>query len=531
MALRSQMIKGTEYVYEYDSTWDSEKQYCKHKRNYIGKMVEGVLVQNKKYKLQLEMEEIKKRKSGPVPTVQSKRLFYGATYLLDAIGDKLGVADDLQQCFPDLYDKILSIAYYLILEDPKPLSRFSKWARTHFHPYGEDIPSQRSSELFSQIDENGKQLFFKTQCNRRLENEYLAYDTTSISSYSKLIKQVKWGNNKEHDLLAQINLALVYGQKSRLPVCFRKLPGNITDVMTVEHMLADMDFLKTNKVKLVMDRGFYSEANINALYHKHYKFIIGVKTGLKFVQKHIEPVRKSMLSREHYSSKEQLNYYAQTIPWDYMETKKRSGHILKSEKRMYLHIYHDAQRVADDQISFNAMLDRLEEELCTDQRKAANASLYDKYYEVKKTPKRGIHLTPKQEAIDEAQKNYGYFGLISNEIKDPIEALQIYRAKDIIEKAFGNLKERLSMRRTSVSSEENLDGKLFVQFVALIYLAHIDKVMRDTNLYKNYTLQGLLDELDIIERFEQPGKKYHIGEITEKKQLAIYRLFGIAPPS
>lgn len=85
------------------------------------------------------------------------------------------------------------------------------------------------------------------------------------------------------------------------------------------------------------------------------------------------------------------------------------------------------------------------------------------------------------------------------------------------------------MRRTSVSSEENLDGKLFVQFIALMIVAYIDKAMRDHGLYKNFTLQGLLDEIDIIERYERPGKKPHIGEMT-KKQLMIYDAMGMAPP-
>ncbi|MHB1420862.1 MAG: IS1634 family transposase, partial [Bacillota bacterium] len=360
--------------------------------------------------------------------------------------------------------------------------------------------------------------------------EYLVYDTTSISSYSKLMKQVKWGKNKDHDPLPQINLALVYGQESRLPVYYRKLPGNISDVMTVQKMLADIDFLKLDKVQLVMDRGFYSEVNVNALYQRHYKFLVATRIGLSFVQKYLDPVRESMQSRSSYSSKDGLNYLSQTIPWQYSEAKKRSGEVVTSEKRLYLHLFHNDQRAVDDMIEFNSLLDQLEEELLSDQRKPSHESLYARYYEAKKTPKRGVQLTPKQETINEARKNYGYFALISNGIKDPIEALQIYRAKDVIEKAFGNLKERLNMRRTSVSSEENLDGKLFVQFVALIYLAYIDKVMRDNNLYKDYTMQGLLDELDVIELFKQPGKKHHIGEMTNK-QLAIYQLFGIDPPS
>ncbi len=33
----------------------------------------------------------------------------------------------------------------------------------------------------------------------------------------------------------------------------------------------------------------------------------------------------------------------------------------------------------------------------------------------------------------------------------------------VVEKAFGNLKERLNMPRTQVPSEQSLDGKLFVE--------------------------------------------------------------------
>ena len=64
-----------------------------------------------------------------------------------------------------------------------------------------------------------------------------------------------------------------------------------------------------------------------------------------------------------------------------------------------------------------------------------------------------------------------YFALISNGIKDPLEVLELYRAKGLIEKAFGSLKERLNIRRQFVSSEDSLKGKLFVQFVAP-YISH-----------------------------------------------------------
>ena len=111
-----------------------------------------------------------------------------------------------------------------------------------------------------------------------------------------------------------------------------------------------------------------------------------------------------------------------------------------------------------------------------------------------------------------------------------MEALELYRAKDLIEKAFGSLKERLNMRREFVSSEDSLDGKLFVQFLALILLSRIQKTMLDQGLYKSYTLRGLLDELDVIQRFDYPGKAPVYSEVTVK-QAALFSAFSINPLS
>lgn len=196
---------------------------------------------------------------------------------------------------------------------------------------------------------------------------------------------------------------------------------------------------------------------------------------------------------------------------------------------MYLHVYYDDQRATDDKNDFNDLLDQLEYEIRNDCRKPEREKYYEKYFVVESTPVRGVRITPKADVIKEVERYYGFHALVSNEIKDPIEALSVYRLKDFVEKAFGDLKERLNMRRTSVSSSENLDGKLFVQFLALIYLSYIKKAMSDHSLFSKYTMQELLDELDVIERFQRPGQRPHVGEITSK-QKELYEFMHAAIP-
>ena len=234
-----QRIHGQEYVYIDQAYWNPEKKRGEHMRSYIGKNVDGVFVPNSTYLLQQEMEKKgSSSKPGPVPTDICLRQFYGATYLLNEISDKTGVAADLGKCFGGtMANEILSIAYFLIIEEGFPLYRFHKWSITHKHPYGEDIPSQRSSELFTSITEEAKMKFFKLQAKRHSSKEYLAFDTTSISTYSVLIKQAKYGKNKEGDPLPQLNLALLYGEESMLPVYYRKLAGNIVDVRTITNLI------------------------------------------------------------------------------------------------------------------------------------------------------------------------------------------------------------------------------------------------------------------------------------------------------
>nr|WP_051200668.1 hypothetical protein [Butyrivibrio sp. XPD2002] len=176
------------------------------------------------------------------------------------------------------------------------------------------------------------------------------------------------------------------------------------------------------------------------------------------------------------------------------------------------------------------MLDRLEYNLVNGTPDPADEKLYQKYFTINETPVRGKTYSYKEDAIRKAEKNFGYFALMSNGIKDPVEALRIYCLKDLIEKSFGNLKERLSMRRMSVASEENFEGKQFVQFVALQIVSYIKKQMDENGLFTNYKIQSLLDELDTIEYCQQPGKAHHLSEIT-MKQRELYELMGVDVPA
>ena len=368
------------------------------------------------------------------------------------------------------------------------------------------------------------------QGKRRVEKELWAYDTTTISSYSEHLHQVQYGKNKENDRLPQLNLAMVFGEKSNLPFYYRQLPGNMPDSKTVQNLLAELNILGFNKVKLVMDRGFYSEENINSLYKEHIKFLLAVKTSLKITRIELDKIYDNFRSYDNFSDKYEL--YSRTVQteWNYKQERPYKKDKVTGSRRIYIHHYYNIDRAAEDEKSFDRKLMSLRREVESGKRIQENEKLYSKYFSIKTTPKRGSKVTVIQAAVDKAKKYYGFFTLISNETMDAVTALELYRNKDVVEKAFGNLKDRLNMRRTLVSSEQSLNGKLFIEFVALIYLSHIKKQMQDKGMFRNYTLHKLLDKLDIIECFEHPEHKLRVGEIL-KKQKQIYIDIGVEPPT
>ena len=65
--------------------------------------------------------------------------------------------------------------------------------------------------------------------------------------------------------MPQINLAMLFGQKSGLPVYFHRPPGNINDVPTLHDLVETFKALEVGRMHYVMDKGFYSRKNVDDL--------------------------------------------------------------------------------------------------------------------------------------------------------------------------------------------------------------------------------------------------------------------------
>lgn len=123
------------------------------------------------------------------------------------------------------------------------------------------------------------------------------------------------------------------------------------DVKTVQNPLADIGFPTHGTVRLVMDRGFFSEADVNGLYKRRYKFLMAVKKSLKLVEEKLDEARGTLVSRTRYSSKCGLYCRSFLTSWECVGEKRRGGKTAGGRRRLYLHIYYDDRRADDGKIA------------------------------------------------------------------------------------------------------------------------------------------------------------------------------------
>jgi hypothetical protein len=193
---------------------------------------------------------------------------------------------------------------------------------------------------------------------------------------------------------------------------------------------------------------------------------MSTKMSLNFVRASIESLDDSFREFEHNVNE----LYARKVSthWQYRHERPDKKDVITQPKRLYIYFYYNIERAAEEEKRLDKQLISLRQELLDERPIKAHEALYAKYFTETHTPKRGVHVSVKTDVVAKQKRYYGFFALISNEKMSAREALQHYRNKDVVEKAFGNLKERLNQRRLLVSSEHALEGKLFVAFIDLL---------------------------------------------------------------
>ena len=319
-------------------------------------------------------------------------------------------------------------------------------------------------------------------------------------------------------LLRFSGLHQVYSTKKCKTQNYRRLPGNISDVKTLQSTMNTLDFLGETKLHFILDRGFYSEKNVDALLDKRYRFALAVPAGRLWVRKIIDLYYDQMASPERYrqtGENEALFMVSHLHRW--------------GERRCYLHLYYNAARAAEEFDKLTQKLIACKRELEKEDLQEAHKELYERFFIVKRTPKRGLSVAYNDEEIQKYRKRYaGFFGILTNVKTDSGELLEAYRRKEVVENCFDDLKNGLDMRRLRIHSSEAMDSRLFIQFLALALISRIRMVLKESVDLRYMTVREIMEAMETVVRITYSGRYgstlSEIGPLQQK----IINTFGLA---
>ena len=504
-------ISGKTYVYYVTAAYRNEKGKPTNERVSIGRLDEetGKLIPNRNY-----YETYLKK---PMPVTAGIQDF-GVSDVFEKVCKKLGVTTLLRKYFPENAKEMLTAAQY-ILSEGNVMYYLDEYTQSHQTAGKGRMSNEQCSKTFASLRQEDMQLFFREWMKHKKQTEYVAYDVTSISSYSQNIREVEWGYNRDKERLPQINMGMYYGEESCLPLYYRVYPGSISDKTHLKYMVADNEFINGKRTRFVMDRGFYSKENLQFLTGGGYRFVIALPDSLKYCQEVIEKYGPELINHSEFRLGPGQPY-----------GKSYESTVLGF--RMKIHLYYDPAKALRESASLYELLESQENDLKGMEEPPDKKLHYDKYFYINRSKDGKLGFVRNYEAIDKELRTCGFFLIAETDFKKTTaEILEIYRRRDTIEKSFDNLKNELDMKRMRSHSSETAQVKVFVTFLSLIVQAYLLRQLKPYMGENGLTLRNVLLELDKMKTIQYPGS--HAPRLLNpltKRQRDIYGLPEIPVP-
>ena len=485
---------GDIYIIERKTMYDEKKRYNRVlSSKLIAKIPKGgdkpVPTRPKRAKLPvLDVE---------VGNLTASRMRVGMMDIIAHIGDVSGIDSAIYDATdPGTAQKIISLARYLLATGGQTLPGILTWQFSHPLPYEHGLSEGIYHELFVRIgrDESLVQNFFASRVRSLSEKDAIAYDSTTISTWSEGQIEARYGFNKAGDGLRTIKFLSLYSINTRQPIAYTKLPGNLPDVVTVKNAITQMNALGMKTAELVTDNGYHSQQNLSELLQAGFDFLTLAKTSLLWVRdeidRHMEDFSGITTACPFDTSTHGVTV---TLMRDFQKVRKyggkasgkQAGDVEIFRRRVYLHLFFNPMRQAEDKAAFESELidikgllesGKQEEELSEPaQRKAA------KYLRVNHRGGR-ISVTFDEKSCAEANKYHGFFALVANKEKETFGALAKYRKRNTIEAFFRGDKQTSDGLRPRVWNADSLRGRMFVQFVAMCYYEYFSEQLRQVKM-------------------------------------------------
>ena len=526
-------IKGTNYIYyEHGRRYDPAKKYNVPQCTTIGKQSDldpSMMIPNENYRKYFPDAEL----PDELPeSVRSACLMIGPYLVIRKVIRYYKLEEKLEEIIGKDTGLFLDLAAYAIITENNAGQYYPEYAYRHpLFTEGMKVYSDSKISRFLREIKRDDAIRFQNEWNEgrdHREKVYISYDSTNKHCQAGDIRLAEFGHEKEKGKKPIYNFSVAYDRNNRVPLFYEEYPGSINDVSQLQFLLEKAAAYGYKNAGFILDRGYFSEPNINFMDRKRYDFLIMVKGCRELV--------KQIVLRERGTFEDEWD---KSIPfYGVSGTTVRARIFKKDEQERFVHVYYSDYRKARERSRLETKIQQHKEFLDglvgSDVRVETTYTEFFEpiYYHKGQQDQRLQLIREKKDAISQAIKLCGYFAIITSSEMTAPEALELYKSRDCSEKLFRGDKSYLGERTMRGCQDEPLYTKIFVEFVALIIrnkiYACLKDRMKETGKKANYmTVPAAIKELSKIEMVKQADGIYRLSYAVTATQKEILQAFNL----
>ena len=526
-------INGTPYVYlERGRTYDREKKYNTPKRTCIGKRdmeQPAFMFPNEKFLKFFPRDLLPFERD---TQFRSGCLHIGAFVVIRKIISDYQLDEMIGRIIGQDAGLFLDLAAYSIITEDNAGQYYPDYAYNHamFTDNMRIYSDSKVSDFLQEVTIDQRIRFLNEWNAKRDHREkiYISNDATNKESQAGDIDIVELGHSKNDVETDIFNYSIAYDRNNREPLFYEAYPGSIPDVSQLQHTLKKAKSYGYEHVGFILDRGYFCKENIEFMDDNGYDFVIMVKGMKSLVSGLILEVQGSF-ENDRKNSIRAFKVSGTTVKRKLYATDK---------KERYFHIYYDDGKKAKEREAFEEKIDRMGRKLkeCMGEPIHPGGdykTYFDLIYWHEGQPDEVfMSAMERTEVINRSIRLCGYFAIVTSEKMTAEEALILYKSRDGSEKTFCADKSYLGARAERVYSNESIDTKIFIGFVATIIRSRIYVLLREEiarmEKKQNYmTVPAALKELEKIEMLKGADNEYNLDYAVTATQKAILNAFDM----
>ena len=466
--IRHKTRQGKKYAYEVTSYWDPEMKRSRQKTVYLGAVSDtGSIIpvgQNKDVR-------------------ESMILDFGEGFCLHRFLEQTPLHQTLHATLTQKeLNEIVPLIFYRI-SMASAMQNCERWREgtvlQHFYPDA-DLSSQNISRVLAKL---GSEILQRNFFQHHLAasggtKKSVIIDATALPNQIQTGFSA-WGYS-DGGIEKQFRLLCVLDTETKRPLFYRYLPGNLADVSTLQHTIAELDKMGVQNSFALMDAGYFSETNILALYESKIEFLTRLPAG-RALYKNLLLAEVHDLERPHNAAKYgSRGLFAKAVEIDLFGQKGFAYLVL------------DPARKGKE---MNALLLQAAEEA------KGNA--------------------PEIDPLD--FNKCGVMVLVSSKKIETSEVVACYYMRQSVEQVFGFCKDDLNLLPIRRHNEATIRGYLFLQFLTLILFIELREKLLDLCTVE----QGLMTLRNL--KCKVFDKELLVSEVTKKQKELFDQLEIIAP--